>query len=108
MAARAGEGPFCRPNPGVFGPAGPGANALGLIVGAHALGQLRTDGAIRLNWRLIHFPPQVIDYVIAHELAHLVELNHSPRFWSLVGELFPDYERVRSMLRHHYDDTPEG
>ena len=71
-------------------------------------GSCGPDGAIRLNWRLIHFPPQVIDYVIAHELAHLVELNHSPRFWSLVGELFPDYERVRSMLRHHYDDTPEG
>lgn len=71
-------------------------------------GSCGPDGSVRLNWRLIHFPGEVIDYVIAHELAHLVELNHSPRFWSLVGELFPDYERVRGVLRHHYDDIPEG
>jgi len=71
-------------------------------------GSCGPDGAVRLNWRLIHFPAEVVDYVIAHELAHLVELNHGPRFWSLVGRLFPDYERVRGVLRHHYDDMPEG
>ncbi|MFM8557960.1 MAG: M48 family metallopeptidase, partial [Betaproteobacteria bacterium] len=63
---------------------------------------------IRLNWRLIHFPLEVVDYVIAHEMAHLLELNHGPKFWSAVEALFPDYERVRGMLRHHYDDAPES
>lgn len=71
-------------------------------------GSCGPDGAIRLNWRLVHFPAEVVDYVIAHEMAHLVELNHGPHFWSVVGRIFPDYERVRGLLRHHYDDLPEG
>lgn len=58
---------------------------------------LRTG--IRLNWRLIHFPPHVIDYVVAHELAHLREMNHGPRFWALVGRLFPDYLAARNELK---------
>jgi predicted metal-dependent hydrolase len=62
-------------------------------------GSCTRDGSIRLNWRLIHFPIDLIDYVIAHELAHLVELNHSPRFWSTVGSLFPEYESARRRLR---------
>lgn len=69
-------------------------------------GSCNPDGSIRLNWRLVHFPIDVIDYVIAHELAHLVELNHSPRFWAIVEQLFPDYQRIRGTLRHHYDDLP--
>ena len=48
-------------------------------------GSARTDGHIRLNWRLIHLPISQIDYVVVHELAHLRELNHSPRFWEPVG-----------------------
>jgi predicted metal-dependent hydrolase len=62
-------------------------------------GSCTRDGSIRLNWRLIHFPIDLIDYVIAHELAHLVELNHSPGFWSTVGSLFPEYESARRRLR---------
>lgn len=62
-------------------------------------GSCTRDGSIRLNWRLIHFPIELIDYVIAHELAHLAELNHGPRFWSTVGSLFPDYEAARRQLR---------
>jgi len=71
-------------------------------------GSCNPDGSIRLNWRLIHFPLEVVDYVIAHEMAHLLELNHGPKFWFAVEALFPDYERVRGMLRHHYDDAPES
>ncbi len=54
---------------------------------------------IRLNWRLIHLPPAQIDYVVAHELAHLVEMNHSARFWSQVERLFPDYLSARDGLK---------
>ncbi|MEK9776223.1 MAG: SprT family zinc-dependent metalloprotease [Quisquiliibacterium sp.] len=67
-------------------------------------GSCDADGSIRLNWRLIHFPVEIIDYVIAHELAHLRELNHSEGFWRTVGQLFPDFQRVRGMLRDYTDD----
>jgi predicted metal-dependent hydrolase len=56
-------------------------------------------GMIRLNWRLVHFGQAQIDYVIAHELAHLREMNHSPRFWALVASVFPDYAAARKVLR---------
>jgi predicted metal-dependent hydrolase len=62
-------------------------------------GSCGSDGSIRLNWRLVHFPMDVIDYVVAHELAHLKELNHGPDFWRTVGELFPDYEQKRRWLK---------
>ncbi|HWS75103.1 MAG TPA: SprT family zinc-dependent metalloprotease [Quisquiliibacterium sp.] len=64
-------------------------------------GSCSADGSIRLNWRLVHFPPDIVDYVICHELAHLREMNHGPRFWRLVGEMYPDYERARKWLRTH-------
>ncbi|MDO8959530.1 MAG: SprT family zinc-dependent metalloprotease [Rhodocyclaceae bacterium] len=54
---------------------------------------------IRLNWRLIHLPPRLIDYVIAHEAAHLVEMNHSPRFWNVVARLHPDWQNTRNELK---------
>ena len=57
------------------------------------------DGSIRLNWRLIHLPPALIDYVVAHEVAHLVEMNHSPRFWAVVERLYPDWRGARAALR---------
>lgn len=62
-------------------------------------GSCTAGGVIRLNWRLIHFPPDVIDYVIAHELAHLEELNHSPAFWAVVDRLMPDWRDARQRLR---------
>jgi predicted metal-dependent hydrolase len=68
-------------------------------------GSCGPDGAIRLNWRLMHFPHDIIDYVVAHELAHLRELNHGPRFWSTVGDLFPDYRKARDWLRSYPDDV---
>lgn len=64
-------------------------------------GSCTSQGKIRLNWRLIHFSPMIIDYVIAHELAHLREMNHSPRFWATVQSVFPDFETARHNLRQH-------
>ncbi len=62
-------------------------------------GSASADGSIRLNWRLIHFALHTIDYVVAHELAHLREMNHSPRFWDVVRSVLPDYERARGVLK---------
>jgi len=62
-------------------------------------GSCSREGRVRLNWRLVHFEPAVIDYVIAHELAHLRELNHSPRFWNEVARLMPGYETARDRIK---------
>jgi len=62
-------------------------------------GSCTHDGRIRLSWRLIHFSIPVIDYVIAHELAHLKELNHGPRFWRVVAQLLPGFETARDEIR---------
>jgi predicted metal-dependent hydrolase len=56
------------------------------------------DGRIRLSWRLVHVAPALADYVVAHEVAHLVELNHSPRFWTVVETLYPDCRSARRSL----------
>ena len=62
-------------------------------------GSASADGSVRLNWRLIHFALPTIDYVVAHELAHLREMNHGPRFWDVVRSVLPDYERHRGTLK---------
>lgn len=64
-------------------------------------GSCSSDGKIRLNWRLIHFPLSIIDYVVAHELAHLREMNHSPRFWQTVESIFPEFREARQTLKSH-------
>jgi len=65
-------------------------------------GSARADGSICLNWRLLHYTPAVIDYVVAHELAHLRVMDHSPRFWDTVRTVVPDY----AALRRHLHDEP--
>ena len=62
-------------------------------------GSASVGGAIRLHWRLMHFRPEVIDYVVAHELAHLRHMDHSPRFWAVVASVLPDYQALRAELR---------
>lgn len=83
------------------------APLLGVDVSRISLSSARTrwgsasvDGSIRLHWRLMHFTDHVIDYVVVHELAHLREMNHSPRFWDVVMSAMPDYESAREQLRH--------
>jgi predicted metal-dependent hydrolase len=56
------------------------------------------DGTIRLSWRLVHVEPALADYVVAHETAHLVELNHSPRFYRLLASLYPGWLAARERL----------
>ena len=69
-------------------------------------GSCTVGGSIRLNWRLIHYPLSLIDYVVAHELAHLREMNHSPAFWATVGEVYPDYDGARLALRKRSHEMP--
>ena len=75
---------------------------LSLSSAATRWGSASADGAIWLHWRLIHFTLPVIDYVVAHELAHLREMNHSRAFWEVVRSVVPDYARARRTL----DDEP--
>ena len=61
-------------------------------------GSCNHKGEISLNWRLVQLPPHLADYIVAHEVAHLVELNHSPRFWALVETLLPGHADARREL----------
>ena len=63
-------------------------------------GSASADGSIRLHWRLVHFSVSIIDYVVAHELAHLREMNHSQRFWEVVKSVMPQYADAREQLKH--------
>jgi hypothetical protein len=69
-------------------------------------GSCTTQRKIRINWRLIHFPLALIDYVIAHELAHLREMNHSPRFWATVASIYPEYAAAKRQLREQSRRMP--
>ncbi len=62
-------------------------------------GSASANGAIRLNWRLVHHKRDVIDYVVAHELSHLRVMDHSPRFWETVQSVMPDYAQRRRVLK---------
>jgi len=64
-------------------------------------GSCSPKGTLSFTWRLLMAPPAVLDYVVLHELCHLVRPDHSARFWALVGEHCPDYQSHRKWLRHH-------
>jgi predicted metal-dependent hydrolase len=66
--------------------------------GRRQWGVCSANGTIRLNWRLVHLEPALADYVAAHEVAHLVEMNHSKRFWSLLARLYPAWREARERL----------
>ncbi|HPP47199.1 MAG TPA: M48 family metallopeptidase, partial [Accumulibacter sp.] len=69
-------------------------------------GSCSAQGVIRLNWRLLHLPLPLIDYVLIHELAHLLEMNHGPRFWAIVATACPDYQALRRQLRQQSASGP--
>lgn len=90
------------------------AARLGVAMPPLSLSQARTRwgsctsaGHIRLNWRLVHLPMPLIDYVIAHELAHLLEMNHSPRFWAIVEKIYPGCQAARKTLRQQVTALPD-
>ena len=67
-------------------------------------GSCTSDGRLMFSWRLAMAPPPVLDYVAAHEVAHLRHMDHSPRFWAAVAGLMPDYARHRDWLKRHGSD----
>lgn len=84
------------------------ANQLGVTYHSFTLSSATTQWGcctahrkIRLNWKLIHLPLTLIDYVIAHELSHLNEMNHGPKFWATVQSIFPDFKAARKILKQH-------
>ena len=64
-------------------------------------GSCSSLGGLNFSWRLILAPPEILDYVVIHELAHLRELNHSPRFWAIVAAHCPDYRKHQRWLKEH-------
>jgi len=63
-------------------------------------GSCSVKGNLNFNYKILFLEPRVADYIIAHELCHLHQMNHSPKFWKLVGELVPDYEVLKKELRN--------
>lgn len=64
-------------------------------------GSCSARGALNFNWQLILAPREILDYVVVHELCHLIVLNHSPRFWALVESVLPDFRERRRWLREN-------
>jgi len=64
-------------------------------------GSCSTTGALSFSWRLVLAPPFVLDYLAAHEVAHLAHMNHGPRFWAVVERIMPRHEEARAWLRKH-------
>jgi predicted metal-dependent hydrolase len=62
-------------------------------------GSCTADGALMYSWRLIMAPPRVLDYVAAHEVAHLIQMNHSAAYWAVVERIFPGWQAERAWLK---------
>ncbi len=78
-------------------------NKVGITSAQKRWGSCNSKGNINFSYRLIMAPPEVIDYVIVHELMHLKEMNHSSRFWTKVEQIIPDYKQKRKWLKeNHY------
>lgn len=79
---------------------------LGLSSAQTRWGSCSRHGGIRVNWRLIHLPMHLGDYVVAHEVAHLLEMNHSERFWRVVSSLYPEWKAARTELKQRAASLP--
>ncbi|MCK9591729.1 MAG: M48 family metallopeptidase [Methanoregula sp.] len=64
-------------------------------------GSCTHKGGLNFSWRLIQAPPEIVDYVVVHELVHISQPDHSKKFWNKVAEILPDYERRRKWLREN-------
>ena len=64
-------------------------------------GSCTADRRLNFTWRLIMLPPEIIDYIVIHELSHLIELNHSVKFWNVVNKLMPDYKQKKLWLKNN-------
>ena len=64
-------------------------------------GSCSWNGNLSFSWRIVMAPPLVIDYLAAHEVAHLQEMNHGPKFWALCKQLCPRMEEARTWLKQH-------
>lgn len=64
-------------------------------------GSCSSKGNINLNWKLVMAPMEVIDYVIVHELCHMIEMNHSKNYWNIVSTVMPDYKNHRKWLKEN-------
>ena len=78
----------------------------GMVVGRIAIrnqksrwGSCSKKGNLNFNYKILFLPPDIVDYIIVHELCHLRQFDHSPKFWALVGETIPNYQQLRARLR---------
>jgi predicted metal-dependent hydrolase len=85
---------------------GRGARKLVIRAQRTRWGSCSARGTISLNWRLMQAPPEILDYVVVHELCHLLVPNHSPRFWAEVARVLPDWRQQRAQLRQFGRSLP--
>lgn len=76
-------------------------NGVKIVDNRYRWGSCTLNDNINFNWRLIKAPMFVIDYVIVHELAHLIETNHTPRFWNIIRAKAPTMEKAKEWLKEH-------
>lgn len=73
----------------------------------HRWGSCGTDGVVRVHWRLVQAPTAALEYVVAHEVAHLVERNHGPAFWETLARTLPDWAACKALLER-WEETPRA
>ena len=77
-------------------------NKINLSGAKYRWGSCHSNGNLRFNWRLIMAPKDIIDYVVVHELAHLIEPNHSSRFWAVVAGIFQGHCEAKNWLKNNH------
>jgi predicted metal-dependent hydrolase len=80
---------------------GPVTAAIRITAATQRWGSCTPKGGVNFSWRLIQAPPEMVDYVVVHELVHLGQPDHSKKFWDKVRKIMPDYELRRHWLQDH-------